>query len=50
MLSDSITINPLFISSPLEGGVGGGGLIETGGLFEMGGTHKFREYAGISSS
>ena len=34
----SITINPLFISSPFEGGVGGGGgLIEPGGLFERGG-------------
>ena len=30
----SITTNPLFIARPFEGG--GGGLIETGGLFERG--------------
>ena len=39
----TVTANPLlslpwglFISSPFEGGEGGGGLIETRGLFERG--------------
>ena len=33
----SITINPLFISSPFEGGVGGGELNRDGRLIEKGG-------------